>query len=539
MKRISKILIVCMVLSIFFINSCCFAKEKYAQIKTFTFRNDSSRAINGAKAEIYIGQKDFVEYQDDESIIITPTPDDVKTDDYGNMYAIYDFSSYKSGRTVEVTIERIFEPIKYSGEAIPVRTESSVNKDNQLYVKPQDKVESEDSTIIAKAKEITFGLSSDYKKAKAIFQYVNENITYDKTATYANKGAVSALSSSRGVCEEFATLYAALCRTLDIPCKIIEGYRINKTVDKEGETFFNKETGKYETTENTYKYSIVPHVWNEVYFDEFGWVPVDTCVMYITPNGDQVSSFDNFGYIDSEEYIAIGMYSKRSYEMAVYTEKFTLVDSKEEYRILESDQKEEVKHEFKDVDKYPWAVDAINTLYNMEIIKGYSDSEFGPSGNISRIEFIAMYSRLLRYLKYIPQTRGNIYYYLDYPENHYSKNDYDYLMRCLEDVEPFDRLACGYGAMSSIFGNSLNMDAPITRGEVVQLMGYFLKTKEIENANFSDIAGTKYEESILKAYSNGLMIGYEDGTFRPYNKITRAEMAVMLDRYVGVKGYSI
>ena len=37
----------------------------------------------------------------------------------------------------------------------------------------------------------------------------------------------------------------------------------------------------------------------------------------------------------------------------------------------------------------------------------------------------------------------------------------------------------------------------------------------------------------------GLLKGYEDGSFRPNNPITRAEIAVILDRYIGVKDFVV
>jgi hypothetical protein len=298
------------------------------------------------------------------------------------------------------------------------------------------------------------------------------------------------------------------------------------------------ETGKYVTIPATYKYSIIPHVWNEVYFDDYGWVPVDTCVMYVTPNGEKVSTFDTFCNIDAEEYIAIGIYSKRSSELAVFAEKFTLVDSTETYSRLDDIEVEE-EHEFKDLAGYSWAKDAINSLYKRKVINGYSDTTFGPGGNISRIEFIAMYSRLLRNLQFVPSSYGRVYYYLDYNQSHYSKVDYDYFMRLLEDAKPYDKNSSGYGAINSVFGGSLKMNTPITRGEVMALMGFFLRVGDKPSIEFTDIANYPFASQISLAVSNGLIKGYDDGTFRPYNPITRAEMAVILDRYVGERDISL
>lgn len=47
---------------------------------------------------------------------------------------------------------------------------------------------------------------------------------------------------------------------------------------------------------------------------------------------------------------------------------------------------------------------------------------------------------------------------------------------------------------------------------------------------FEDIKGHWAEQDILRTAKSGLMTGYEDGTFRPENKLTRAEMASIISR---------
>ncbi len=48
-----------------------------------------------------------------------------------------------------------------------------------------------------------------------------------------------------------------------------------------------------------------------------------------------------------------------------------------------------------------------------------------------------------------------------------------------------------------------------------------------------------YYDSVLSAYSNGILLGYEDRTFRPNNSITRQDMAVILYRIFKEKGIKI
>lgn len=45
---------------------------------------------------------------------------------------------------------------------------------------------------------------------------------------------------------------------------------------------------------------------------------------------------------------------------------------------------------------------------------------------------------------------------------------------------------------------------------------------------FSDITGHPYEKEIVEAYNLGIIGGYEDGTFRPNNEITREEVSALV-----------
>jgi hypothetical protein len=55
---------------------------------------------------------------------------------------------------------------------------------------------------------------------------------------------------------------------------------------------------------------------------------------------------------------------------------------------------------------------------------------------------------------------------------------------------------------------------------------------------FSDIAGHWAEGWMEELYDVGLTSGYPDGTYRPQNQVTRAEMAVFLLRAKHGAGYS-
>ena len=50
----------------------------------------------------------------------------------------------------------------------------------------------------------------------------------------------------------------------------------------------------------------------------------------------------------------------------------------------------------------------------------------------------------------------------------------------------------------------------------------------------TDVADLDCEDAVLRMEALNIIKGYEDGTFKPENTITRAEMAVILCKMVGI-----
>lgn len=71
----------------------------------------------------------------------------------------------------------------------------------------------------------------------------------------------------------------------------------------------------------------------------------------------------------------------------------------------------------------------------------------------------------------------------------------------------------------------------ITRGELAEdLSAYLPKMDSASEIEFADISLSEYEESIQKCVAAGILKGYEDGTFRPDNFVTNAELSVAVYR---------
>jgi hypothetical protein len=97
-------------------------------------------------------------------------------------------------------------------------------------------------------------------KAKVLYNWVGKNIDYDSEKANAvlnnnfteGSGAITAYETRKGICFDYACLYAAMCRANKIKVRLITGYGFNGV-------------------------SWVGHAWNQVYLpEENRWINVDT-----------------------------------------------------------------------------------------------------------------------------------------------------------------------------------------------------------------------------------------------------------------------
>ncbi|RKP48899.1 hypothetical protein D7Z26_21305 [Cohnella endophytica] len=96
--------------------------------------------------------------------------------------------------------------------------------------------------------------------------------------------------------------------------------------------------------------------------------------------------------------------------------------------------------------------------------------------------------------------------------------------------------ATSMGLMSGFADGSFKPEQPITRAEMAALAIRFAAGGSNATGTgdgFKDIAGNWAEQAIKAAQSAGYMKGYSDGTFRPSASLTRAEAVVILNRLLG------
>lgn len=78
--------------------------------------------------------------------------------------------------------------------------------------------------VNALAMEIVQGAAPGYDQAEAIRAWVNANVRYCYGTSDASTSAQEIIDQRVGVCRDFAHLGAALCRSLNIPARMVVGY---------------------------------------------------------------------------------------------------------------------------------------------------------------------------------------------------------------------------------------------------------------------------------------------------------------------------
>jgi transglutaminase-like putative cysteine protease len=123
------------------------------------------------------------------------------------------------------------------------------------WLKP-DRLVPLDDRIRKLAQEVTRNKKSDLEKARAIYDYVVDTMSYDKSGTgWGNGDIYWACDAKRGNCTDFHALFIGLNRAVGIPAKFAIGFPVPP---ERGQG----EIGGY-------------HCWAEFYLAGFGWVPVD------------------------------------------------------------------------------------------------------------------------------------------------------------------------------------------------------------------------------------------------------------------------
>lgn len=174
---------------------------------------------------------------------------------------------------------------------------------------------------------------------------------------------------------------------------------------------------------------------------------------------------------------------------------------------------------FSDVQQNDWFYDNVTDMTNSGYLSGYEDGTFRPAGIITKAELVSVVGRVSG----LDEKRGQT--------SHWASG----MLQAALDA--------GYYDWDEIPPTGESFDEPITRQLAIKIvMKAFLPDKkgdynQVSGAvkDFSQLDG-RYYDSVIAAYSNGVVYGDDNGNLNPKSNITRAEACAIIMRAAIMRG---
>lgn len=163
-----------------------------------------------------------------------------------------------------------------------------------------------------------------------------------------------------------------------------------------------------------------------------------------------------------------------------------------------------------------WTPPALNARDHFSYIKGYGNNIFGPNRTITRAEVAMIFARLS-----INQSTGGAPQFKDVKAGDWYKTAVDIMAR--------------QGVIKGYEDGTFRPNQPITRREFAAIAARYAGNLDTWKT-FRDVPPTDWAYKLINRVAGaGWINGYEDGTFRPNNNITRAEVVAIVNRMLNRK----
>ncbi len=162
------------------------------------------------------------------------------------------------------------------------------------------------------------------------------------------------------------------------------------------------------------------------------------------------------------------------------------------------------------------------------VIKGKTETTFAPNDQIKRAEFASI---LVRAMGLKPSEANDALNFKDSKANDWFNADV--------------QTAVNYGLISGYHDGTFKGNQTITREEAMVMLSKAMKWTKLTQVNdvaaigsnissFSDAAaiGNWSKQAVASAATNGIIKGQSKGKLNPKANITRAETAVMVERFL-------
>jgi hypothetical protein len=170
------------------------------------------------------------------------------------------------------------------------------------------------------------------------------------------------------------------------------------------------------------------------------------------------------------------------------------------------------RHRFGDLPYDHWASDPVQYLVLSGVVSGYEDATFRPNNNVTRAQFAKMVVGAMEWPLVTPTTPT----FADIPADHWAY--------------AFVETAVAQGAIAGYGDGTFRPMDLVTRAQAAKVIATAREWQvEATTSSFADVSPDDWFFGFAEATNSAeVMTGYEDGTFRPYAPLTRAQMAKIL-----------
>ena len=190
---------------------------------------------------------------------ISPPPDDLYEDTYGNLIAFWNVG-YRGSADYSVAFSVDLAPIYHNIDLNLVQEYDTSSWEYQRFTQPSKNIQSANETVIQFAHDIVGEEANPYEQARLVHKWVSTKISYGGTA--GDVISVLETNMSRD-CYGVAVTFIGLLRSLGVPARLVGGYH-------------NYRDGRF--SDGLYEWPKEPfgiHVWAEFYVPGSGWLQVD------------------------------------------------------------------------------------------------------------------------------------------------------------------------------------------------------------------------------------------------------------------------
>lgn len=345
-----------------------------------------------------------------------------------------------------------------------------------------------------------------HDKIRDLNRWLTEHNQYNTSADLTAIGnapheCLSALVGSAGttgpVCDGYARAFKVLCDRLDIPCVLVDGYA-RVSAESKGEF----------------------HMWNSVQMPDSLWYGVD--VTWNDPSmagsvGPKSGRENERFLLAGADTVVLGMKFADSHPPVNRAVNGGVAFINGPTLSMEAFNPMAALPflPFTDVSAGDWFLDAVQFVYEEQLMNGVTETRFDPQSGVTR----AMLATVLHRLEGKPESAGGAPF-----------SDVAADMWCASAV----RWARDRGVLSGYGDGRFGPGDPITREQLVVMLWRYAGSpapgKGLEGFTDSASAGGYAREAMSWAAETGILSG-SGGALLPKNGATRAQTAAVLQRF--------